>query len=60
MVNLGDWHAHWLDRLGRQLAATGDEQLGALIEEVASYPVPEPERDPASGIGGSDIRDRRQ
>ena len=55
MVNLGDWHAHWLDRLGRQLAATGDEQLAALIEEVASYPVPEPERDPASGIWGDEM-----
>jgi len=55
MVNLGDWHAHWLDRLGRQLAATGDEQLAALIEEVASYPVPDPERDPASGIWGDEM-----
>jgi transcriptional regulator with XRE-family HTH domain len=42
-VNLGDWHAHWLQRLERQLAATGDEQLAALIDEVAGYPVPEPE-----------------
>jgi transcriptional regulator with XRE-family HTH domain len=55
MVNLGDWHAHWLDRLKRQLAATGDEQLAALIEEVASYPVPDPERDPASGIEGGEM-----
>src|SRR5919109_363218 len=55
MVNLGDWHAHWLDRLKRQLAATGDEQLTALIDEVASYPVPEPERDLASGIGSNEM-----
>ena len=55
MVNLGDWHAHWLERLERQLAATRDEELGALIEEIAGYPVPEPERDPASGLGGSEI-----
>ncbi|MEX0972626.1 MAG: helix-turn-helix transcriptional regulator [Solirubrobacterales bacterium] len=46
-VNLGDWHAHWLRRLEHQLAATGDEQLAALIEEVAGYPVPEPEHDDA-------------
>ena len=39
-VNLGDWHAHWLKRLESQLAATGDEQLAALIDEVAAYPVP--------------------
>ena len=55
MVNLGDWHAHWLARLERQLAVTGDEELAALIEEIASYPVPEPERDPASGLGGTEI-----
>lgn len=55
MVNLGDWHAHWLERLERQLAVTGDEELAALIEEIAGYPVPEPERDSASGLGGSEI-----
>lgn len=55
MVNLGDWHAHWLERLERQLAATGDEELAVLIEEIAGYPVPEPEHDPASGLGGSEI-----
>ena len=49
MVNLGDWHAHWLARLEHQLAATGDAELAALIEEIARYPVPAPERDPASG-----------
>jgi transcriptional regulator with XRE-family HTH domain len=54
MVNLGDWHAHWLERLERQLAVTGDEELAALIEEIAGYPVPEPERDPASGLGGTE------
>ena len=55
MVNLGDWHAHWLERLERQLTVTRDEELAALIEEIAGYPVPEPERDPASGLGGSEI-----
>jgi len=55
MVNLGDWHAHWLERLERQLAVTGDEELAALIEEIAGYPVPEPERGRASGLGGSEI-----
>ncbi len=55
MVNLGDWHAHWLERLERQLALTGDEQLAALVEEIAAYSVPEPERDRASGFGETDI-----
>jgi transcriptional regulator with XRE-family HTH domain len=55
MINLGDWHAHWLDRLERQLAVTGDSELAALIEEIAGYPVPEPERDPASGLSAAEI-----
>jgi transcriptional regulator with XRE-family HTH domain len=42
-VNLGDWHAHWIRRLENQLTATGNEQLAALIDEVAGYPVPERE-----------------
>ncbi len=54
-VNLGDWHAHWLRWLERQLAATGDEQLAALIDEVAEYPVPEPEHDVAAEITGSEM-----
>lgn len=54
-VNLGDWHAHWLERLDRQLAATGDEQLAALIEEVAGYPMPAPEPDVVSEIAGSEM-----
>jgi transcriptional regulator with XRE-family HTH domain len=48
LVNLGDWHAHWLKRLESQLATTGDAQLASLIDEVAGYPVPEPEREAAS------------
>jgi transcriptional regulator with XRE-family HTH domain len=55
MVNLGDWHAHWLERLARQLAATGDGQLAILIEEVAAYPVPERRRDPAPGTAGGEM-----
>jgi len=47
-VNLGDWHAHWIRRLERQLAMTGDAQLASLIDEVAGYPVPAPEHDSAS------------
>lgn len=51
-VNLGDWHAHWLRRLEGQLAATGDEQLTALIDEVAGYPVPE---DESAGEGADEM-----
>ncbi|HEY2478034.1 MAG TPA: helix-turn-helix transcriptional regulator [Solirubrobacterales bacterium] len=49
-VNLGDWHAHWVRHLEHQVAATKDERLAALLDEIASYPVPGPERDAASGI----------
>jgi transcriptional regulator with XRE-family HTH domain len=55
IINLADWHAHFLERLERQLAITGDDQLAALIEEVAGYPVPESEHHAVSGSGGSEI-----
>jgi transcriptional regulator with XRE-family HTH domain len=54
-INLGDWHAHWLKYLEHQLAATGDEQLASLIEEVAAYPAPEPEHDAASGFAAGEM-----
>jgi transcriptional regulator with XRE-family HTH domain len=54
-VNLRDWHTHWLKRLDRQLATTGDEQLAALIDEVSRYSMPEPESDSASEIAGSEM-----
>lgn len=54
-VNLGDWHTHWLKRLERQLAATGDGQLASLIEEIAGYPVPEPTHDPLSEVAAGEL-----
>ena len=54
-VNLGHWHAHWLDRLGRQLAATGDERLASLIDEIAGYPVPEPNGDGDAEIAAAEM-----
>ena len=54
-INLGDWHAHWLRQLERQLMATGDEQLAALIDEVAGYPVPEPDADAVSGLAAGEM-----
>ncbi|MBA2793339.1 MAG: helix-turn-helix domain-containing protein [Thermoleophilaceae bacterium] len=55
MVNLGDWRAHWVERLKRQLATTGDPELAALIEEISGYPAPEPERDVSTGLAGEEI-----
>jgi transcriptional regulator with XRE-family HTH domain len=41
IVNLAEWRAHFLDRLARQIAITGDAGLRTLMEEIAGYPVPE-------------------
>ncbi len=38
LANLADWRSHFLGRLRRQVVATGDERLAALLEEVAAYP----------------------
>jgi transcriptional regulator with XRE-family HTH domain len=46
IVNLGQWRAHFCQRLERQLAVTGDPDLAALLEEVAGYPIPGDEPDP--------------
>lgn len=40
IVNLGQWRAHLLERLGEQIAATADPALIALREELLGYPVP--------------------
>lgn len=55
IVNLGEWHAHFRDRLERQVAITGDDDLAALLAEVAGYPTPEPERGSASEPRASDF-----
>jgi transcriptional regulator with XRE-family HTH domain len=46
-VNLGEVRAYFLGRLERQVAITGDADLAALLEEVAGYPAPAYEYDPA-------------
>jgi transcriptional regulator with XRE-family HTH domain len=38
ILNYGEWRAHLLDRLHRQLALTADERLAALYDEVSAYP----------------------
>ena len=38
ILNLGEWRAHLLDRLGRQAASTGDPALAALYDELAGLP----------------------
>ena len=48
IVNLGEVRAYFLGRLERQVALTGDPKLAALLDEVARYPGPEHERNPAT------------
>jgi transcriptional regulator with XRE-family HTH domain len=50
IVNLGEWRAHLLDRLRRQVRATADPQLAELYDELCGYPCPQPEPDP--GVAG--------
>jgi transcriptional regulator with XRE-family HTH domain len=38
VINLSEWRAHLLDRLGHQAVASGDPALGVLYEELAAYP----------------------
>ncbi len=55
IVNLGQWRAHFCQRLERQLAVTGDPDLAALLEEVAGYPIPAAEPDPAPDPEASEM-----
>ena len=50
IVNLAEWRAHLLERLQRQIVATGSPDLRALYEEVSSYPGPRAA--PAAGLAG--------
>ena len=43
IVNLGEWRAHLLGRLRRQIAVTADTELLALFDELRSYPCDQPE-----------------
>lgn len=47
IANLGEWHAHALERLRRQAELTADPGVIALVEEVRGYPrPPAPDRRP--------------
>ena len=43
IVNLGEWRAHLLGRLRRQVALTGDPELTELAGELDDYPCDQPE-----------------
>lgn len=38
IVNFEEWSAHLMERLDRQLAASGDPELAELIDELRTYP----------------------
>lgn len=40
ILNLGEWRAHVFARVERQIAATADAALVALLEELRAYPAP--------------------
>ena len=44
-MNLGEWRAHLLGRLRRQVALTADAELERLYEELRAYPCDQPEPD---------------
>jgi hypothetical protein len=48
IVNLGEVRAYFVGRLERQVAISGDEDLSALLDEVAGYPAPFYEHDAAA------------
>jgi len=43
ILNLGEWRAHLLGRLRRQIAVTADAELGALYDELRAFPCDQPE-----------------
>src|SRR5438128_8047534 len=55
IVNLGEVRAYFVGRLERQVALTGDEKLAELLEEVAAYPAPEYQHDPAAVAAAGEI-----
>ncbi|ADB48665.1 helix-turn-helix domain-containing protein [Conexibacter woesei] len=58
IVNLGEWRDHLLARLARQVAATGDAKLSALLEEVAAYPAPDGVPEPPATAAGHDLAEQ--
>jgi hypothetical protein len=55
IVNLGEVRAYFIGRLERQVALSADEGLAALLAEVAAYPAPAYEHDPASDAAAGNI-----
>ena len=41
ILNLAEWRGHLLERLKRQVAASADEVLAELLDELQGYPAPD-------------------
>ena len=55
IVNFGEWSAHVLHRLRRQIAVTGDPDVAALYDELAAYPGVATEPPPAEAAASAEI-----
>ncbi len=51
IANLAEWRGHLLDRLRREVSATGDARLAALLAELESYPAPAAAAPPRPATG---------
>jgi transcriptional regulator with XRE-family HTH domain len=47
IVNLGEWRAHLLARLRRQIEVSADAKLAELLQELSAYPAPAHAAQPA-------------
>jgi transcriptional regulator with XRE-family HTH domain len=59
ILNLSEWRAHLLERLRRQVTASGDATLATLMVELAALPAPEVPM-PALGSPGDPLQRARQ
>jgi transcriptional regulator with XRE-family HTH domain len=48
IVNLGEWRAHLLARLRRQIEVSADATLAGLLQELSEYPAPAHAAEPAA------------
>jgi transcriptional regulator with XRE-family HTH domain len=55
IANLAEWRAHFVQRLARQIAIGGDDDLRSLVNEIAAYPIPDGEDGVAAEAGGGEI-----
>lgn len=55
IVNLDEWSAHLLHRLEREIAATGDQELEVLRDELLAYPGVSAEPPPLDRAAAAEI-----